>query len=81
VERLGTYDVNNRAVKWLSVSDTNELLIVATGDGKIHIFRVETGEKLASRDISPMYLRQVEFSMGSKEFFFVIGKAGRGSSS
>lgn len=57
VERLGTYNVTNRAVKWLSVSDTNEFLSVATGDGKIHIFRVETGEKVASKDISPMYLR------------------------
>ena len=68
VDRLGTYQ-SEGAVKSLSISEDSKIIIVGSFINGIFAFEVETGKQL---NILPSFqLKQVEFSMGSKEFFLI----------
>jgi len=74
VERLGTYDCN-KAVSALAVSEDSTLLLVGNMDNEVLLFRVETGEKLASKSFEGI-VKHVEFSMGCRQFLVITSNPG-----
>jgi len=70
VERLGSYQCEG-AVRGISISEDSKYLIAGTAVNGIYIFEVETGKQLKKIMLPVGQLRELEFSMGSSEFFVI----------